>query len=202
MAGEKDQSKDKPKKFVGFCRISLTDNDGVKKWLKGSSAQAAVHETIAENGDHVFSAYFSPTDPLNFFALTNSREEFLSAVWWAGPGPKDGKVTATSILCRLEHRDCKKIHALATESGDGAIEATAIMPLVPNCFERTVPVMITTKQLKHELRIIKMMVTVSDTMFQEWTSYFEALKEFEKDKKDEDKDKKEEEDKDKKSESA
>lgn len=69
---------EKPKVFVGFCRLEIVDSDGLPKRTNGCSYQVPIHKTETLDGNLEFIALFPPRDPVHLFRLTSESSEVLT----------------------------------------------------------------------------------------------------------------------------
>eukprot|EP00922_Rhytidocystis_sp_ex-Travisia-forbesii_P043162 GHVS01064467.1.p1 GENE.GHVS01064467.1~~GHVS01064467.1.p1 ORF type:complete len:208 (+),score=28.49 GHVS01064467.1:64-687(+) len=188
--GVKESDEEKP--FVGFCRLSLVDQDGLGKQTKGTGIETALH-MVKEDSGRLFVAELSKTDPIYFLRLGFDEAEFLTGGWHIGSQRKAGEhVNPNRMICNLQTVSGKKLNDMLDSDtcSNGVLKCSAVLPFIAKPYERPVDVFLHTYDYKLTTRIVKIEIRIPEDIYQEWDKYYKALKEFEKeDKADKDKDK-------------
>lgn len=194
-----NKEEEKPKMFVGFCRLAIVDSDGLGRKVKGCAIESPLHLEIGELNESVLSCHFPRNDTIEFLRMNNDDNEYLGGCLCIGPSLKaDEHINPNKILCKLENANCKKMlcqsSAVQENSSVCIFKTKAVMPFVKNAYDKLLDVNIYTHEVKFQTRVVKLEVKIPEDMYKEWKEYYETVSKFEKDK---EKDKNEKNDNDK-----
>jgi hypothetical protein len=71
-------------KFVGWCQTCIKDSDGHIRQVKGNNCITSVHTSTNKDGSVIFKANFVEDHPLEYVALNNEENVYLSVAVWFG----------------------------------------------------------------------------------------------------------------------
>lgn len=189
MAGKDDKS-DLPKLFVGCCRLALVDSDGHERPLRGCAIEAPIHEST-EEGHRVLVSDFPDSDPLDYFAVPQSDNQFLKGVWWVGAARKSPSdhINPNRVICKLVNTSTVTVLSNMPD-GQSKFTLKALVPFIPDCKKKPVQVTFTTTEYRLSTRVSRVEVRIPEEVYTLWEKYFKAIKDFEKEDKDKDEEKK------------
>ncbi|CEM40060.1 unnamed protein product [Vitrella brassicaformis CCMP3155] len=174
------------RKFVGWTTVQIVDSDGLEKRVKGMAMTAPIH--IKESGGMVtLTSDFPRADPIRLVHLTGSDDDYVTARWQAGHVDSKGS-GHNRLICALKTISAKKSFDEQAKDDCHVFVGEAHVPFCANGYDCPVKVKFTTSEFKLVTRIVKVEAEIPATMWKEWSEYHEALKEWEKEMKDDHKD--------------
>eukprot|EP01070_Trichotokara_eunicae_P005058 Trichotokara_eunicae@DN4320_c0_g1_i1.p1 len=174
--------KQPPVPFVGFCDIRVVDADNIPRMVKGKHSEEPIH--LTEDGDFVeLVSEFSPDSPIQYFTLSGDRDDFLTMVWYTGPGKKADEPNRTNLIARVKGVKCT---TLVKSAQDNLAKVKVEIPFVANRNEKLCDCHISLRTMQYEGKnVAKVTLRIPKQIFEESKIYQKALKAFDKDEKDE-----------------
>eukprot|EP00398_MALV-I-01_sp_L67-1_P000409 gene409-767_t len=210
MSDDKKKEEEK-KPLLGWTHIYVVDDDGVQKAIKGYYSTEPFFAETLDNGDYKLTSYFSPTNPLTFVKIEDmGKPSYFSAQFAWGKAGKPGAdpdnlVCKTTWTSRTEIEEafvgelfggchslvppwfesCEGKKTSKTAAGKkcttGTIPATAIVPTIKDCHNRTLTASITLQSASFQLRVVGVEVTLPKDIYEEWYERWDAMKKSAKD---------------------
>uniref|UniRef100_A0A0G4I9R4 Uncharacterized protein n=1 Tax=Chromera velia CCMP2878 TaxID=1169474 RepID=A0A0G4I9R4_9ALVE len=126
--------------FCGFMRISVQDNDGLEKRLKGCIMEAPLHKKV-EGDNVVLFADLPKEDPIRFLQITSDENDHLACLWWFGSGKRETheRYPCDKLLAIMNTVKTKPV-VDKLEDAVSSFTARACMPYIPDGYNRLVEV--------------------------------------------------------------
>ncbi|KAF4659277.1 hypothetical protein FOZ61_004872 [Perkinsus olseni] len=184
--------------FVGWCILSIKDEDGHMRQIKGSYDIVPFHATVLENGDLQINARLSYKNPLKFLSINNENNYYFSINMMFGAfDKKDGMMAMLAGannegICDSLPEKCSVLYEKAASNG-GSLVVKGDVPFAGEGSE--VEFKVSTKEVKLQTRVSSVSVVIPKATFDQWKLYHEAIHRASKRYEEDDSDKKKDDDK-------
>nr|ABY27204.1 unknown protein [Perkinsus marinus] len=184
--------------FVGWCILSIKDEDGHMRQIKGSYDIVPFHATTLDNGDVQITTRLSFKNPLKFLSINNESNYYFSINMMFGAfDKKDGMMAMLSganneAICDSLPEKCSALYEKAASNG-GSLVVKGDVPFADESPE--VEFKVTTKEVKLQTRVSSVSVVIPKATFDQWKLYHEAVHRSSKRYEEDDSDKKKDDEK-------
>ncbi|KAF4668664.1 hypothetical protein FOL47_002924 [Perkinsus chesapeaki] len=184
--------------FVGWCIVSIKDEDGHMRQIKGSYDIVPFHAKELDNGDLEISARLSYKNPLKFLSINNENNYYFTINMMFGAfDKKDGMMTMLAgvnneSICDSLPEKCSTLYEKAASNG-GSLTIKGDVAFAGENSE--VEFKVSTKEVKLQTRVESVSVVIPKATFDQWKLYHEAIHRAPKRYEEDDSDKKKDDDK-------
>lgn len=149
--------------FCGFTSLSVLDEDGYTRVVKGSATGGPLFIEKTANGV-VISASFTP-NPLHYLEVQRDAKFFVVGDIWYG----DAKKSPTNLIGKFVPKNMDQLTS-QLENGD-VCEVDVNLPFLKNSPSRLAKCKLTTKEVKFVTKVVKLELELSAADWAEWKQY-------------------------------